>query len=81
MDSLPKTLEELYKFFIPNLAKPPIKPSCISSGMQLDRVGWHIDAYHIPKNDALSVWFYTHPNRGPKWAIIYAKFTDPFQES
>lgn len=77
----PANINELYAFFVPNLAKPPMKPNCISSGIQLDRAGWHIDVYQIPKGNDLSMWFYTHPNRGPKWAIDYAKFKDPSQES
>lgn len=76
-----ESFNELYAFFVPNLIKPPVKSSSICSGIQLDRAGWHIDAYRRPKDDALHMWFYSHPNRGPKWLVWYAKFTDPSQKS
>ena len=77
----PKTLKELYEFFAPNLIKPPSKSNYMCSGYHLSRIGWHVEVYRIPKGNNLSMWFYTHPNRGPKWAIDYAKFTNPSQES
>lgn len=73
----PANTDELYAFFVPNLIKPPAKHGYISSGIQLDRSGWHIEVYHMPRDNTLSVWFFTHPNRGPKWAKSYDKFTNP----
>lgn len=77
----PANTDELYAFFVPNLIKPPMKPNSICSGIQLDRPGWHVEVYHIFKTRALHMWFYTHPSRGPKWASLYDKFTDPSKES
>ena len=77
----PESPEELYAFFVPNLIKPPAKHGYISSGIQLDRSGWHIEVYHVFKDNALHMWFYTHPNRNPKWASLYDKFTEPSKES
>lgn len=76
-----KSLDELYAFFVPNIIKPPQKPHCICSGIQLDRAGWHIEIYSRPIDDALIMWFYPHPNRGPKWAMSYDKFENPSQDS
>lgn len=72
----PQTLKELYSFFMLNIIKPPVKPISVCSGIQLDRTGWHVDIYRMPRGDTLSIWFFTHPNRGPKWAKSYDKFTN-----
>ena len=77
MDSPPKTLEELYAFFVPNLIKPFMKPSYIFAGIHFDRTGWHIDVYGRPIDDAMIMWFYPHPARGPKWIMSNDKFTNP----
>ena len=76
-----ESLNELYAFFAPNLIKPPSKPSCKCSGIRLNRTGWHIEIYGRPSDNAMIVWFYSHPNRGPKWVMSYDKFTNPSQES
>jgi hypothetical protein len=81
VDLQPKIFEEFYAFFVPNLIKPPVKSNFACSGIQLDRAGWHVEIYRMPRGDSLSVWFYTHPNRGPKWAKSYVKFTNPSQDS
>ena len=81
MDLPPKTFEELYAFFVPNLIKLPMKSNCICSAIQLDRPGWHIEIYGKPADDAMIMWFYSHPNRGPKWVMRNDKFTNPSQES
>ena len=81
MINQPASIDELYAFFVPNLIKHPYKPNCICSGIQLDRAGWHIDIYRMPRGDIISMWFYPHPNRGPKWAMSYDKFTNSSQES
>lgn len=72
-----ESLDELYAFFMPNITKPPQKPLCMCSGIQLDRAGWHIEIYSRPVDNSLIMWFYSHPNRGPKWVMSYDKFTDP----
>lgn len=76
-----KSFNELYAFFVPNLVKPPYNLNCVCSGIQLDRPGWHIEIYHRFIDDSLYMWFYSHPNKGPKWAMLYDKFKDPSQES
>ena len=81
MINQPASIDELYAFFVPNLIKYPYKPNCICSGIQLDRPGWHIEIYRRSIDNSLHMWFYPHPNRGPKWAIPYDKFTNPSQES
>ena len=81
MNKQPINIDELYAFFVPNLVKPPSKSNYVCSGIHLSRVGWHVEAYRMPRGDTLSVWFFTHPNRGPKWAKSYDKFTNPSQES
>lgn len=77
----PANIDELYAFFMPNLIKPPSRHGCISSGDQLDRPGWHIEIYGISSNDAMYLWFYSHPYREPKWVMRYDIFTNPSQES
>lgn len=76
MDLQPKTLEELYAFFVPNLVKPPMEPSSICSNIQLDRSGWHIEIYRRSFDNSLHLWFYSHPNRGPKWVISHGMFAN-----
>ena len=75
-----ESLDGLYAFFVPNLIKPPSKPSCACSGIQLNRPGWHIEIYRRV-DDSFHMWFYPHPNRSPKWAMSYDKFENPSQES
>ena len=77
MNKQPINIDELYAFFVPNLIKPPMKPNCICSGIQLDRAGWHIEIYGRPTDDAMIIWFYPHPIRGPKWIMSNGKFTNP----
>ena len=72
-----ESLDELYAFFVPNLAKPPYESNCACSGIQLDRPGWHIEIYGRPIDDAMIMWFYSHPNRDPKWVMSNDKFTNP----
>ena len=73
----PTSINELYAFFVPNLIKPPGKPNCICSGIQLDRAGWHIEICGRPIDDTMFMWFYSHPNRDPKWIMRYDKFKNP----
>ena len=77
MNKPPKSLDELYAFFVPNLIKPPSKHGYICSGIQLDRPGWHIEIYGRSIDDAIIMWFYSHPNRDPKWVMPNDKFTNP----
>lgn len=70
----PESVKELYAFFMPNLIKPPGKPSYIFAGIHFDRPGWHIDIYGRPVDDAMIIWFYSHPNRDPNWTMSYDKF-------
>lgn len=76
-----ESLDELYAFFVPNLVKPPMEPNSVCSGTQLDRSGWHIEIYRRPVDGALIMWFYSHPNRGPKWVISHDMFANLSQES
>lgn len=76
-----ESVNELYAFFVPNLIKPPYTPKCICSGIQLDRPGWHVEIYRRSADASMSMWFYSHPNRGPEWLVWYAKFKNPPQES
>ena len=77
----PKTLKELYEFFAPNLIKPPRKHGYICSGIQLDRPGWHTEIYGRPIDDTMFMWFYSHPNRDPKWVMRYDKCENSSQDS
>lgn len=76
----PESPEELYAFFVPNLIKPPAKHGYVSSGIQLDRSGWHIEIYRRHIDDSLFMWSY-HSNGQSKWVMSYDKFTDPSKES
>lgn len=77
----PESVKELYAFFMPNLIKPPGKPSYIFAGIHFDRPGWHVDIYRKRKSNAMAIWLYPHPARAPKWVVCYDKFTNPSQES
>ena len=72
----PTSINELYAFFVPNLIKPPGKPNYICSGIHLDRAGWHIEIYGRSIDDAMIMWFYSHPNRNSKWVMPNDKFTN-----
>ena len=70
----PASIDELYAFFVPNLAKPPVKSHvAYVGGKQYIREDWVISTV-LDRYNRYGLWFHFKESDPARWHEVYEKY-------